>query len=159
LAFSGPLLIDRQSLPLAKGSYAFPVAGYIFVRQMKKLLAAILLLVYFTISTGFVVSLHYCMDRLTSTGIGSEKSNKCEYCGMHKDGKCCRDDVKIVKLQTTHMASMPITGEHSLAVQTVIATEFLNTPFLNFTRSNLAVAHGPPLHTQEIYIQNCVFRI
>ena len=126
---------------------------------MKKTLAAILLLVYFTVSTGFVVSLHYCMDRLTSAEIGNSKSDKCDYCGMHKDGHCCRDDVKIVKLQTTHLASQITVPFFSLSFVSVATTEFIVSPFYNFTKTNHAIAHSPPLSEQDTYLQNCVFRI
>jgi hypothetical protein len=126
---------------------------------MKKALAAILLLVYFTVSTGFVVSLHYCMDRLTSAEIGNSKSDKCDYCGMHKDGHCCRDDVKVVKLQTTHLASQITVPFFSLSFVSVATTEFIVSPFYNFTKTSHAIAHSPPLNEQDTYLQNCVFRI
>lgn len=126
---------------------------------MKKLLAAILLLVYFTVSTGFVVSLHYCMDRLTSTQIGNKHEDTCAYCGMQKDGKCCRDDVKIVKLQTTHLVAKTISPDFSLPVAIITPTEFLVSPFYNFTQISRGVEHGPPLSEQDTYLQNRVFRI
>ena len=126
---------------------------------MKKLLAAILLLVYFTVSTGFVVSLHYCMDRLASAQIGSNHEDKCTYCGMQKDGKCCRDDVKIVKLQTTHLVAKTIGPDFILPVSIITPTEFLVSPFYNFTQISRGVEHGPPLSEQDTYLQNRVFRI
>jgi hypothetical protein len=126
---------------------------------MKKVLVAILLLVYFTVSTGFVVSLHYCMDRLACAQIGDNHSNKCPYCGMQKDGKCCRDDVKIVKLETTHLASNAISTNFSLHLIAVTTPEFFTAAFYNFSTPNRAIAHSPPLGRQDTYIQNCVFRI
>ena len=126
---------------------------------MKKTLAAILLLVYFTVSTGFVVSLHYCMDRLTSTEIGNSKSDKCDYCGMHKDGHCCRDDVKVVKLQVLHTISQIAVPLFSLSPAHVVTATFIVSPFYNFTKTNDAIAHSPPLSEQDTYLQNCVFRI
>jgi hypothetical protein len=126
---------------------------------MKKVLAAISLIVYFTVSTGFVVSLHYCMDRLTSAQIGDKHSDKCEYCGMQKDGNCCRDDVKIVKLQTTHLASKAIAPDFSLPVPVIAVAEYFASSFFNFTQTNRTVAHSPPLSQQDTYLQNCVFRI
>ena len=126
---------------------------------MQKVLVAILLLVYFTVSTGFVVSLHYCMDRLAAAQFGDEHSSKCPYCGMEKDGNCCRDDVKIIKLQTTHLASKAITPEFSPSLIATPTAAFLTTPFYNFTKNNRAIAHGPPLSEQDTYLQNRVFRI
>lgn len=126
---------------------------------MKKVLAAILLLVYFTVSTGFVVSLHYCMDRLTSAEIGSSKTDKCNYCGMHKDGHCCRDDVKVVKLQTSHLASQISAAHFSLPFLSLASLTFFVSPFYNFTQASYVIAHSPPLSEQYTYLQNCVFRI
>jgi hypothetical protein len=127
---------------------------------MKKILAALLLVMYFTVSTGFVVSLHYCMDRFDSAKLGKENSDKCDKCGMHKsENKCCHDEIKVVKLHTTHIAS----GYHFNftidAAPQLIAGEFLVSPFRNFTTTDAALAHGPPLSDKDVYLQNCVFRI
>jgi hypothetical protein len=100
------------------------------------------------------------MDRLDSAQIGERKSDKCRKCGMHKNThKCCWDDIKVVKLQTSHVASKGITPEFSLPAVVVNANEFLLSPFYNFTSSNKAIAHGPPLSEQATYLDNCVFRI
>jgi len=131
--------------------YLYPV--------MKKALAAILLLMYVTVSTGFVVSLHYCMDRLNSAEIGTSKSDKCDKCGMHKDGHCCRDDVKVVKLHTTHLASKITVPDFSLPIAATIPTTFLLSPFYNFSQKNFTIAHSPPLSGRQVYLENCVFRI
>ena len=68
---------------------------------MKKLAASILLLIYFTVTTGFVVSVHYCMNKLDSIQLGDNSSEECGKCGMHVEdsGGCCKDDVKLVKMQ------------------------------------------------------------
>lgn len=126
---------------------------------MKKLLAVFVLLIYFCATTGFVISMHYCMDRLDSAEIGNTQNNRCPKCGMHKDGGCCRDDVRMVKLQTFHVkASSADPVLPSPAAQTV-PTNFLLAPFENVPSSSLPVFHGPPPDGQETYIQNRVFRI
>jgi hypothetical protein len=129
------------------------------LQKMKKALASIVLLIYFAVSTGFVLSVHYCMDRFDSAQLGTSASDKCAKCGMHKDGGCCRDDVKVVKLQTSHMASQLISSEFSLPAAQIITTEFLLSPFRNYTETFKAVDHGPPLSEQDTYINNRVFRI
>ncbi len=78
---------------------------------------------------------------------------------MQKDGKCCRDDVKIVKLQTIHLVAKSISPDFILPVAIVTPTEFLVSPFYNFTQINRGVEHGPPLSEQDTYLQNRVFRI
>ncbi|MFL5740789.1 MAG: hypothetical protein ACJ75B_11265 [Flavisolibacter sp.] len=127
---------------------------------MKKILAAGLLLLYFTVSTGFIISLHYCMDRFDSAQLGSSQSDKCPKCGMHKDGGCCHDDVKVIKLQTAHMAAA--SGLPGIIALTTIytPTEFLFSPFRNFLHADVPTDHGPPpLNEREVYLQNRVFRI
>lgn len=127
---------------------------------MKKILAAIVLLIYFCATTGFVISMHYCMDRFDSAEIGSSKDEKCHKCGMHKNGGCCRDDVKVVKLQTSHLASQIITDKIFTPVTAqAIITEFLFTPLKNFSFKENSTAHSPPLSEQDSYLQNRVFRI
>lgn len=68
---------------------------------MKRLAAYILLLIYFTVSTGFVVSVHYCMNKVDSIKLGDDSSEECGKCGMHlqESNGCCKDDVKMVKMQ------------------------------------------------------------
>ena len=126
---------------------------------MKKALAAILLLVYFTVTTGFSLSVHYCMDRFDSAQLGTSADDKCHKCGMHKDGGCCRDEVKVVKLQTSHIAAQAVVQETSLVVVEIIDTEFFLTPFRNYTTEFIRIDHGPPLSEQDTYISNRVFRI
>src|SRR5689334_23577069 len=128
--------------------------------MMKRLLAFILLITYFTASTGFVVVRHYCMDRFTSAQIGADTNEKCAKCGMHKSDGCCRDEVKVVKLQTSHLAGS-INTEISPAPVAILTTqEFTQPSFFFLNHTELPVAHGPPLGSdQELYLQNCVFRL
>lgn len=126
---------------------------------MKQILACIVLLIYFCATTGFVISMHYCMDRFDSAEIGSYKNDKCPKCGMHKNGGCCHDDVKVVKLQTSHLAAKTIAFNFSAPVIKLNATEFLLAPFKNFSSAHFIFSHSPPLSKQDAYLTNRVFRI
>ena len=100
------------------------------------------------------------MDRFDSAQLGSSQSDKCPKCGMHKNGGCCHDDVKVVKLQTAHMAA----ASQLPAVFTIATihtpTEFLISPFRNFLHADARADHGPPpLNEREAYLHYCVFRI
>lgn len=128
--------------------------------MMKRFLAFIILITYFTASTGFVVVRHYCMDRFTSAQIGADHSEKCGKCGMHKSDGCCRDEVKVVKLQTSHLAGSMNAGIFSAPVTIPTTNEFTQPSFFFLNHTELPVAHGPPLGSdQELYLQNCVFRL
>jgi hypothetical protein len=126
---------------------------------MKKVLAVIVVFTYLAVSSGIVVCLHYCMDRFDSAAIGTSSSDKCNKCGMHKDGGCCKDEVMVVKLQSSHLASQNIIGDFSVAADQAIQTEFLVTPFRNYTIATPTIAHSPPLSEQDTYLTICVFRI
>src|SRR4051812_27718292 len=124
---------------------------------MKKVLAAIILLIYFAVSTGFTLSIHYCMDKFSSAEIGASDNHKCGKCGMDVNGGCCRDVVKLVKLQNSYFSQKAISPDFQLPPVTVQETAHLITPLFNFPHTKRAVAHAPPLPQQEIYIANNVF--
>ncbi len=73
---------------------------------MKKIIVAILALLYITTSTGATIHMHYCMGELADWGIGLNDSKTCGKCGMdksdEKDNGCCNDEQKQVKLETDH---------------------------------------------------------
>lgn len=134
----------------------------IFVSQMKKLFASILLLVYFTFSTGFVVSIHYCMNKVDSVQLGDTGSDECGKCGMHiedNDG-CCKDDVKVVKMQGDQSFAKMAGIDFSLAsVPFTLANEYYLSPLKNSFLSAYPLETGPPLSEQDTYLQNRVFRL
>ncbi|RYZ46355.1 MAG: hypothetical protein EOO14_24695 [Chitinophagaceae bacterium] len=128
---------------------------------MKKLLVTIALLVYFTVSTGFVVSVHYCMDRLNGLEWGESDAEECGKCGMpttDSDG-CCKDEVKVVKLDVDHTYAKQLTADFSLHLPALTPVNYLFTPSLIQIATEEPVAHGPPLSEQDTYLLNRVFRI
>jgi hypothetical protein len=126
---------------------------------MKKVLASLILLVYFTVSTGFVVSLHYCMDRFDSVQLGRSASMKCEKCGMHKNGGCCHDDVKVVKLQLAHIAANAQMPALEAPLCPVSELSLFQIPIFTTQAPVQAPTHGPPLGSPPAYLLNGVFRI
>ena len=133
---------------------------FIFVGQMKKILVFIVLMIYFTVSSGFVVSFHFCMDELASTQIGSSSSEECGECGMHmEDNHCCWDDVKVLKLKTDHFSSQFKIQLFTPALPEQQVVQFVTTPFFNFQHDDGRVDDKPPLNGQDTYLQNRVFRI
>ncbi len=128
---------------------------------MKKILATIVLMAYFMVSTGFIVCVHYCMDRFDSAQLGASDSDECGKCGMHKDGqnKCCRDDVKVVKMNTDHLASSVYSFISLAAPAPERPIALIDQPVRNFSLYERPVAHAPPLSGQDTYLQNRVFRI
>lgn len=127
---------------------------------MKRTLAAILLLLYLTLNTGFVVSFHYCMDRLASSGLGHSSEKKCGKCGMENGtNKCCRDEVRLIKLTTDHLQSKAAVSPVQLPVMLPADPVVYLAPFFNFDARPEAVSHGPPPDASDTYLHNRVFRI
>jgi len=130
---------------------------------MKRIIASILVLIYFTVSTGLIVSMHYCMGKLDSTAIGFSASETCGRCGMEtfdSDG-CCRDEFKVVKLESDQLVAKVIeAGFHLAVILPENNTRYLFNPFRNFISGDKLIAHIPPLlDEQDTYLQNGVFRI
>jgi hypothetical protein len=129
---------------------------------MKRILVAILLLVYFTVSTGFVINLHYCMDKMASVELGGSESEECGKCGMPTKEKdsCCRDEVKVVKLYQDQLTAHFIDFQIAAIATLVVPSEFLISPFKNTSLFTSHKAHAPPLISeQDTYLRNGVFRI
>lgn len=129
---------------------------------MKRLAASILLLVYFTVTTGFAVSVGYCMNKRVSVDVGYHGHDEdCGKCGMNieKSGGCCGEDVKVVKLQLDQnlvKSAVPDFG-FALAVPTH-GDLFVTTPLYR-SQAAFPLAHAPPSDKQHTYLHNRVFRL
>ena len=64
---------------------------------MKKILVSIFAVFYLASTVGATVHLHYCMDKLINWSLMKSDGDKCDKCGMKKDGGCCKDEQKFVK--------------------------------------------------------------
>ena len=130
---------------------------------MKRLAISIFAVSYLLLTTGIVVNFHYCMDRLASFSFFSSSTKKCASCGMeiHKSGGCCRDEIRIVKMQDDQNR-YDHAGLEIAALPAVIAipSEYLATHFFNFNGQRHFHNHSPPLLSfQDTYLQISVFRI
>lgn len=128
---------------------------------MKKLAAAVLLLVYFTVTTGFVVSVHYCMKKQVAVELGYSVKDDCSKCGMdiEKSDGCCKDDVRVVKMQTDHNVAKTASPDFSLHLPLVDFYGIEIFSFSSFTFNAYPLPHGPPLNGQDTYLRNRVFRL
>ena len=127
---------------------------------MKKILVSILAVFYLASSVGATVHLHYCMDKFINWSL-LKGGNKCNKCGMEKDGGCCKDENKFVKNNVDQkVAESAIQLIQMAAVASPAAfihtTEYYVT---SITRENL-IDHAPPRsNSVGIYILNSVFRL
>ena len=130
---------------------------------MKKALLSFGMLCYLLLTIGVSVNYHYCMNRLDSTQIFAGPSKLCGNCGMHteKSNGCCRDEVKVVKVENDQKPTAEINFANPLPDLVAQAPSlFISTLFVNINRSESYSDTSPPDPAdQDTYLKNCVFRI
>ncbi|MEO7925022.1 MAG: hypothetical protein ABIR30_15175 [Chitinophagaceae bacterium] len=130
---------------------------------MKKLIASIVLVTYFAASCGVIMDFHFCMNRLSSVHLFKSSVDKCARCGMqtHQSQGCCRDEVKVVKMQQDQN-KIPVVIYSIPSIDQVVSipSEFIIASFVNTTQQRHFHNHSPPLlSAQDTYLKNKVFRI
>jgi hypothetical protein len=130
---------------------------------MKKFLIAITAFVYFIVSTGATVNLHYCMGKLMSWDLSAKSDGKCGTCGMKKQGHkgCCNDEQKILKVDKDQKGSEPAFQFHSISSVAIAATyPVLPLAYISSSIIDNTVANGPPPKSAvPIFLLNRNFRI
>ncbi len=103
------------------------------------------------------------MKRLVSIHLFETKAKICARCGMdnHQSEGCCRDEVKVVKLQQDQNKLIyGLPGIAKLSVPVIETSEFIVSPFTPFISTRYFQNHSPPLlSAQNTYLLNNVFRI
>lgn len=130
---------------------------------MKKIIASISFLCYFTVTCGVVINSHYCMKRLASVHLFETSADVCEGCGMdtHESNGCCRDEVKVLKL-VQDQNKLPVVSYEIPALEITAATpsDFIVASVKNTDEQRHFHNHSPPLLSkQDTYLQNNVFKI
>ncbi len=132
---------------------------------MKKLIVAILAVLYLGTSSGATLHLHYCMGKLVGMDLWRDNGNKCGKCGMKKSAKagkdCCKDEHKVIKLEKDHTAAA------SLAQMLQLTNSLQPVAFNSFAAVQLPtlavaypVSHAPPRSGDvPLFVRNCVFLI
>lgn len=130
--------------------------------RMKKVLASISVLIYFAMTCGVIVNLHYCMGRVQSFEFYGTEKKVCDVCGMSLKNThgCCKEEVKILKLQDDQNKSQVSHSLKGVEVTVTIPSDFIVASIYKVERTSHLNDHSPPLITEEdTYLQNCVFRI
>ncbi len=127
---------------------------------MKKAIIFILAVLYLYSTAGATVHLHYCMDKLVNWTLSDTARNKCDNCGMEKDGNCCKDENKFVKNSSDQRVA-ELFIQHTQAVA-IIPSLFINStePLFVSLIQKSSTGYSPPVPIgNDIYLFNCVFRI
>jgi hypothetical protein len=128
---------------------------------MKRSAVAILAIIYFAISSGVVVNIHYCMGKMSSAKLQAWTSNSCG-CGKKMESKkgCCKTELKLVKLEDAQKASYADFAIHTPVTPLFTELNLLQTPSYTVQDINYPQEHSPPgISKQDTYLRNCVFRI
>jgi len=118
---------------------------------MKRIVVLILAMLYFAVSSGFTVHVHYCMGHIVETTFvdDADDTHDCNHCGMKKKKSgngCCKQEAKIVK----HVADHSLIKEIKLQAPVFIALSvsfFCITqpiPLLTQEAGKAFQPHGPP---------------
>jgi hypothetical protein len=129
---------------------------------VKKAVISILAFFYLAISSGVVINLHYCMNKLNAVQYYGEGDKICGKCGMHTDDAtgCCHDEIKVVKLADDHQPASVDFQLAGISPEFIIPSAFIISSFQNSNTEEYFVNHSPPrISMQDTYLRNCVFRI
>lgn len=127
---------------------------------MKKLVVSILAFIYLSTSSGFAVYLHYCMGKVDSVNLF--QSEGCAKCGMKvsKSKDCCKDELKVVKLEDSHQAKTHHISFISPFTLLQYSYKQISEPIHPELAYKQAIRNNsPPLSGHELCIKNSVFRI
>jgi len=127
---------------------------------MKRFIVSIIAVLYFTVSSGMVVSMHYCMGKLKTTKVQLTNTKTCCCKKTESKKSCCKTQQHFVKLDDNHQASY---ADYKIEVPTafIASTYFLAQQDNGITKNqHTSTIHAPPLSKeQSVYLLNCVFRI
>jgi hypothetical protein len=126
---------------------------------MKKFTIGILAILYFTMTSGIVLNIHYCRGKISSVKVDVLAKDLCA-CKKKKDKGCCKTDNKLVKLEDTHKAAVTqFIVEAPVAIVTS-SYNIQNTSFVDLKNDLAYNNHSPPdILSADKCILHCVFRI
>jgi hypothetical protein len=127
---------------------------------VKKILVSILAVFYLASSVGATVHLHYCMDKIIDWSL-LKNGDKCNKCGMEKDGGCCKDENKFVKNNVDQkVAESAVQLIEITAIATPVGLVYSSEHYLSSFIQEYPISNAPPRSNGVgIYILNSVFRI
>jgi len=127
---------------------------------MKRFTVAILAILYFTVSSGMVMTVHYCMGKVSSVKVDLMAGKTCNTCGSKETKGCCKTEYKVFKIEDNHKAAYAHYTVNAPVQDLPVATGLFNTPFYQLSEPVAYNSHSPPLLSkQDTYLRNCVFRI
>jgi len=112
---------------------------------VKKAIVILLLVLYSASTIGATINMHYCMNKLASWSLSTEKKEKCPNCGMSNTG-CCKDEKKQIKLSLDQQKAEYNQNNDTCTVVLMNRTSVFHAQhFDSIAKQNFAYLHAPPL--------------
>lgn len=128
---------------------------------MKKCITIVLAFCYFTVSSGMVVNIHYCMGKISAVKTSTSSSKKkcgCKASAIPK--KCCSNETKLLKAPSHNVAKHEISFNNTVVNDVVFYNDVFSISSLISRKTSQLWANAPPINsTKHLYLLNCVFLI
>ena len=121
--------------------------------------------VYGVTTIGATVHLHFCMDKFVGWDFSHNAGLKCKKCGMNETStkkSCCKDELKQLKIDTTHQKSTVETFVNTIQIQAINYSPFIYEIVLaDLNKNSNNLNYPPPLNytVQKRTVLYCTFRI
>lgn len=132
---------------------------------MKKILTAIVAVLYLFTSTGATLHLHYCMGELAQWNLGNQDAGVCPGCGMDKKESekkgCCKDEARFLK-NTNDQKAVESAFQLLVITGTVLIPAYMVLPEVHISSltEEKPVSNPPPLNPGvAVYLLNRTFLI
>jgi len=129
---------------------------------MKKIVVILLMLAYGVSSFGATIHLHYCMNKLVSSGLES-KIGGCSSNGMGgmQKGKCCKHVYKQVKVENHYKDAASGISYEKFISAAIPANyyQFTTNTITPTTKNTYLKQDYRRKPNNKIYILDCVYRI
>jgi len=126
---------------------------------VKKIIQISFAVIYFFLTTGFTVTLHFCGGEVSDVSIvrthGDEDPCGCEPTSCMDS--CCLDDVTTIKLSDSHKSEAKFEPNSFQFVIALIPSEDLSgyKTVTDISSDQIVCDSGPP----DLFLQNCSFLI
>lgn len=131
--------------------------NFVLLKKFVTILTAVL---YLALSTGMVLSAHYCMGDLADVSLGHDTAEKCADCGMDNNG-CCHDDVKVFRITDAHGPSSGLAIYKMVSLPAILPASLSPVELVSFLseRKQTRIPDPPEPDGVSLCIRHSVFRI
>jgi hypothetical protein len=128
---------------------------------LKKVIIAVMAILYLGVSSGIAMEIHYCMGKKAGVEFYGKGDGPCGKCGMKEKNGCCDDEHKFYKLSDSHKnVSNDINFSLPVLALIPVGIPLDCVRFSPATTGQALKNHSPPEYAgPSACIMNCVFRL